>query len=330
MRAADFAPHPLLRNAHVQSVLASSPLRLGLKLHHARRLERHAQAVILDAGAGVRLAGYRTAQDALPRARGLAVLLHGWEGSARSNYILQTGARLLADGWDVFRLNFRDHGGTHHLNRELFHSCRIDEVVGAVAELARRFPAPALAIAGYSLGGNFALRVALRAPAAGIPLRCAVAVCPVVDPHAGLASLERGPRFYHDYFMLKWRQSLKRKQTLFPQQRYFEPKELGQDMRGLTRTLVERHTAFGSLEHYLDGYSIAGDRLAALAVPVSILTAQDDPVIPVADFRRLSLPSTAELDIAPRGGHCGFLHDLRLTSYAEEYVAARLARAVEA
>ncbi|GAP65282.1 putative hydrolase of the alpha/beta-hydrolase fold protein [Mizugakiibacter sediminis] len=327
MRPADFAPHPLLRNAHVQSVLGSSPLRRGLALRRARHLQRRAQPVILDAGGGVRLAGYRTVQDVLPQARGLAVLLHGWEGSARSNYILQTGARLLAEGWDVFRLNFRDHGDTHHLNRELFHSCRIDEVVGAVAALARRFPSPALALAGFSLGGNFALRVALRAPAAGIPLRCTVAVCPVVDPHAGLAALERGPRFYHDYFMLKWRQSLKRKQALFPQERYFEPKELAQDMRGLTRTLVERHTPFGSLERYLDGYSIAGDRLSGLAVPVSILTAADDPVIPVADFRRLALPPEAELDIAPYGGHCGFLRDFRLASYAEDYVAARLARA---
>ena len=34
--------------------------------------------------------------------------------------------------YDVARLNLRDHGDSHHLNDEIFHSCRIAEVVGAV------------------------------------------------------------------------------------------------------------------------------------------------------------------------------------------------------
>ena len=54
--------------------------------------------------------------------------------------------------------------------------------------------------------------------------------------------------------------------------------------------MVLRHTDFGSLENYLDGYSIAGDTLASLQIPATILTSADDPVIPVADFRTLVLP----------------------------------------
>ena len=65
----------------------------------------------------------------------------------------------------MFRLNFRDHGDTHHLNRDLFHSCRIDEVVGAVRAVRRAFATDPVAVAGFSLGGNFALRVALHGPA---------------------------------------------------------------------------------------------------------------------------------------------------------------------
>ena len=73
-------------------------------------------------------------------------------------------------GFEVVRLNLRDHGATHHLNRELFHSCRLPEVVGAVRALALRFPGMPLVLAGFSLGGNFMLRVAAhreaRRPAA--------------------------------------------------------------------------------------------------------------------------------------------------------------------
>jgi predicted alpha/beta-fold hydrolase len=321
LRGADFRPPRLLSNPHLQSVLASSPLRRLLLRRALRALERDAHEHVLDCGDGVRLQGFLSRQRVRPRARGLVVLLHGWEGSVRSSYVVDTGARLLADGFDVFRLNFRDHGDTHHLNRELFHSCRIDEVVGAVRAIASAVPGTALALAGFSLGGNFALRVALRAPET---VSYALAVCPVVSPASGLFGLEEGPWFYQRYFLHKWRASLRRKRDLFPDIDWFDASDLDADLRGLTRALVLRHTAFGSLENYLDGYSIAGDRLRALAVPATILTAVDDPVIPVEDFRALQLPARFELDFAPHGGHCGFIRDLSLRSFAADYVAQRM------
>ena len=330
MDARHFRPPALLRNPHVQSVLASSRLRRMLGEQRRRSLEARAVEHILDCGENVRLQGFHTAQAARPAPRGLVVLLHGWEGSVQSSYLLHTGARLLAEGFDVFRLHFRDHGDTHHLNEELFHSCRIAEVVGAVRAVGERWPALPLCVAGYSLGGNFALRVALHAPAAGLELRHAVAVCPAISPVSVLSAIEAAPWFYERYFMLKWAGSLRRKQDLYPQRYTFSETELRAGLRALTRSMVERHTDFGTLENYLDGYSIAGERLAPLAVPASILTAADDPIIPVEDFHRLALPPHARLDIAPYGGHCGFIRDFGLGSFAEDYVAARLGEACPA
>jgi len=323
-----FQPPRLLRNPHLQSVLASSSLRRALARRRRARLEGLAQEILLDCGEGVRLQGFHTAQRLLPAPRGLAVLLHGWEGSVQSTYLLHTGARLLDEGFDVFRLNMRDHGETHHLNLELFHSNRIDEVVGAVASIGQRFPSVPLAVVGYSLGGNFALRVALRAPGRGIDLRHAVAVCPVISPAAGLASIERAPWFYEAYFLRKWRRSLRRKADLFPTRYRREDWEQGQNLRRLTEQLVESHTDFGTLERYLDGYSLAGDRLAAMQVPSSILTAADDPIIPVEDFRQLRLSPAVRLEIAPHGGHCGFLRGFNGRTYAEDFIAAALRGAV--
>jgi len=329
MNGADFKPPRLLANPHVQSVLASSGVRRLLAMRRGSEIETRAVEHILDCGDSIRLQGFHTAQSVLPEARGLVVLLHGWEGSARSSYVLSTGARLLREGFDVFRLNFRDHGETHHLNREIFHSCRIDEVVNAVREVGLRFPSRALAVAGFSLGGNFALRVALRAPANGIPLAYALAVCPVISPASGLFGLENGPRFYQRYFLHKWTRSLRAKQALFPETELFSREELEDNLRGLTRSLVLRHTDFGSLENYLNGYSIEGDRLAALRIPATILTSSDDPVIPIEDFRKLKLPPNVELDIAAHGGHCAFIRDFSLRSFTEDYIAERmLARAV--
>ncbi len=205
---------------------------------------------------------------------------------------------MIEQGFDVVRLNFRDHGNTHHLNPGIFHSNLIDEVVHAAGDIAQRWPQLPLVAAGYSLGGNFVLRLALRAPAAGVPLLRVASVCPVLDPGLTMESIENGPAMYDWYFRRKWAGSLRRKRDLFPELSDCDDRVLKLDIRALTAWLVERHTSFGSLQAYFDGYSIAGDRLSALQVPADILMAQDDPVIPYATFSDWQLPRHARLETA--------------------------------
>jgi predicted alpha/beta-fold hydrolase len=180
---------------------------------------------------------------------------------------------------------------------------------------------------GYSLGGNFVLRLALRAPAAGLALARVAAVCPVLDPAQTMLKMERGWHVYLRYFEKKWRDSLLRKRALFPQKHDFDDRTLRLHMRELTEWLVQRHTDFGSLDAYFDGYSIAGARLAGLQVPADILMAADDPVIPLAEFHALVLPAHARLQITGHGGHCGFLLNRHMDGFGERWVAERLAEA---
>jgi hypothetical protein len=327
LTAADYQPPRWLRNAHVQSFLGTSALRRrrGERALHAcgARTTEH----LIDGGEGVRLQGLHSVLPDVP-SRGLALLLHGWEGSAESSYMRLTAAQLLRRGFEVFRLNFRDHGDTHHLNEGIFHSNRIDEVVHAARDVAQRFARRPLVVAGYSLGGNFALRLALRAPVAGLQIAHVAAVCPVLDPARTMESMEHGFPLYMWYFERKWRDSLARKRELFPQVHAFDDQVLSLRMRPLTQWLVERHTEFGTLDRYFDGYSIAGSRLAGLQVPASILMATDDPVIPVEGFHQLQLPAQVRVDIAPWGGHCGFLENARLEGFAERWVAEQLTTSV--
>ncbi|WP_045728763.1 MULTISPECIES: alpha/beta fold hydrolase [unclassified Xanthomonas] len=323
MNATDYSPPRWLRNPHLQSVLGSSLLRV----RRGEQLLVASGAIttshILDGGDGVRLQGWLSVPaDAAPL--GTVLLLHGWEGSADSSYMFLTAAQMVARGYQVFRLNFRDHGDTHHLNVDLFHSDRLDEVFNAACDLWRRFPAPMLLVAGYSLGGNFALRLALRAPVAGLPLQRVAAVCPLLDPAAAMQRVENGPQFYDWYFRRNWRGSLMRKRELFPDQHGYDDATLALDMRGLMGWLAQRHAGFASLDAYFDSYSIAGERLLGLHVPADILMAEDDPVIPLDDFRSLRLPALARLEIARWGGHCGFIENARGDGFAERWVAERL------
>lgn len=322
MTVADFQPRPLLRNAHVQSALASVGPRRWFARRRGTGLLAAATDYLLDCGDGVRLLGHYSAPEGDPR--GLVVLLHGWEGSASSSYMLSTGATLRDAGYGVFRLNFRDHGPTHHLNEGIFHSCRLEEVVQAVRRIAELLPHRPLYLAGYSLGGNFALRVANRARAAGIPLEHAAAICPVVDPGNGLRAMEGGTGIYQRYFVKKWRRSLRRKQALFPHLYDLEPCMKADSVRGMTAWLVEHHSEFDTIDEYLQGYAVSGDRLSGLDVPVTILTAEDDPIIPVADFHDLALPGHSRMVFTRRGGHCGFIHNLKFESWAEQFLLGTL------
>lgn len=283
-----------------------------------------AQEHLVDCGRGVRLQGYYSPQAGADTCRGLVVLLHGWEGCTQSTYMISSAALLYREGFEVFRLNLRDHGDTHHLNQGIFHSCRIDEAVGALEAVARQFPTRPLFLAGFSLGGNFALRMALRAPRRGIPLRRAVAISPVVKPANVVRTLDEGPFFYRRHFIRKWRESLRRKQACFPDQYDFSDWFKLASISDKTRYLIEYFGPFASLEDYLEGYSVAGKTLVGLQVPTSIISAADDPIIPVEDFYSIEGPECLSIQIVPHGGHCGFIADLSLRGWAEHQIVNSL------
>ncbi len=317
-----FAPPGFMSGRHMQSVLASLPLRRKLVEGRGRGLLEASSDVLLDCGDGIRLHGYfapRSDADERP-SLGLAVLIHGWEGSSDSLYLISTANHLRERGYDVFRLNLRDHGPSHHLNPELFHSCRIAEVVGAVRALQIMFPEHRLFLAGFSLGGNFSLRVALRAPASGICLQQVVAVCPVLEPAHTLQALESGWFAYRHYFLLKWRRSLLRKEACFPE--LYDFSHLGElkTLTAITDHFVQSHSGFPDLPTYLKGYALTGDVLADLQVPCHILFAGDDPMIPVADLDRIARPEALTVSVTPQGGHCGYMETYRLTSWVERQI----------
>lgn len=324
-----FDPPAWLGNRHVQSVLPSLPLRRPAVVRRAGQLLAVSRELLLDCGEGVRLLALRATQESIGRAPSgrTVVLHHGWEGSAESLYILSLGQALLDAGFDVIRLNLRDHGPTHHLNRDLFHSCRIEEVVGAVRRIQQRDPAAELSLAGFSLGGNFALRVGARAGAAGIRLRRIVAVCPVLDPAVTLEALEHGPAIYREYFMLKWRRSLRRKQEAWPDSYDFSGLMGERSLTAMTARMVAEHTGFPSLADYLAGYAITGEALATLDTDSRIITALDDPMILPGDLARLARPASLSVTVTRRGGHCGFVDRLGASTWIDREMLSELSRA---
>ncbi len=322
---ADFRPTPWAAGPHAQSVLASVQPRRFLVQRAARDFRAAGEALLIDCGDGVTLLGHFNAAAATAAGRRrLVVIMHGWEGSSESVYNLTLGPVLNRHGFDVLRLNLRDHGPTHHLNEELFHSCRLGEVLGAFRWINRRFPAHAVSIVGFSLGGNFALRVANRASAEGIALGRIVAICPVLDPAETMEALDTGPKIYEKYFIHKWRRSLEKKRAAFPDRYRFDDLAAHTNLKRMTDHFVTGYTEYDDLYTYLDGYAITRGRIDAIGQPTTILLADDDPVIPVRGLRNMHIPATVQVYRSARGGHCGFLHGWRARSWVADFVLDKL------
>ncbi len=315
----DFNPPILLRNPHTQSILNSLPLRKPIVKHRASGMLCASRPHILDCGEGVRLQGFYSGRN--PQTRDLCILIHGWEGSADSSYLVSAAGYLWDKGFNVFRLNLRDHGDSHHLNKGLFHSCRIVEVVNAVKVIADTFSHDRLFLAGFSLGGNFALRVAVWAPDANIHLARVVAVCPVLNPKHTMEAMENGPLIYHWYFMRKWRRSLNIKRRFFPDLKGLENIPCFQKISEMTDYFVRNFTEFPDLNTYLKGYTITGDALARLHIPSTIIASRDDPIIPAKDLSKILPLDCLTIETTPYGGHCGFLENINLTSWADRKMA---------
>ena len=162
-----FLPHRPARSGAVQTALARTRPKAIDQFTRAEQpilLDAGPDMTDMDPGRNVRLLGYYSRTPAIDR-RGLVMTLHGWEGCSHSNYNLVLGSSLLKAGYDVFRLNLRDHGPGYHadpyqLNKGIFLGSLIDEAAAAthrVAEMAGDTP---FFIVGASMGGNFALRLA--------------------------------------------------------------------------------------------------------------------------------------------------------------------------
>jgi len=271
---------------------------------------------ILECGQGVRLLGSYSASPG--NSKGLVILLHGWEGSINSAYILSAAAFLFNQGFDIFRLNLRDHGDSHHLNREPFTSTRLTETVDAVSKIILDYPHERNFLAGYSLGGNFALRIGIRLSFGRSPLHKIVAVSPLIDPVSTTFNLQENHPIYHRYFVNKWQHSLKRKLQFFPDLGYGQALMAYKDLAAMNDYFVPHHTNYPTAHDYLSAYRIGQEQLAELTVPTHIIAANDDPITRRTDVEKLQPTPFITLEYTKYGGHCGFLLDYTLKSWIDQ------------
>ncbi|MBI3047900.1 MAG: alpha/beta fold hydrolase [Acidobacteria bacterium] len=245
-----------------------------------------------------------------PADRPTIVLLHGLEGSSLAHYMCGISEKAWVLGWNVVRLNQRNCGNTEHLSRGLYHSGLTHDPLFVVQELIERDGMQAIAVAGYSLGGNLALKLAgeLRngAPAA---LRAICAVSPTMDLARCVDALERRSNFiYQWHFMRNLKARIRRKAAVFPGAFPLEPLGRIRTVRRFDDVYTAPHHGFRDSADYY--YRASALRVIdRIRVPTLIVTAEDDPFVLPAPFRHPSVRANPHITVAmtPHGGHCAFL-----------------------
>jgi hypothetical protein len=238
------------------------------------------------------------------------MIVHGLEGSSSSQYVIGTGSRAWARGWNVVRMNIRGCGGTEHLSATLYHSGLSQDVEKLVAGMMASDGLQRVALVGFSMGGNQVLRAVGQWGTNAPPeLIAAATVSPACDLaissdriHAAANSM------YEWWFLLSLRRSFRRKSQLWPGM--YDPALLKgvRSVRDFDEHITARYMGFAGAADYYDKAS-SSHVLDRIAVPTLVIHSDDDPfVVMSAESQRKLMENPNVTFLHTRhGGHCAFI-----------------------
>tara|TARA_B100001115_G_scaffold30081_1_gene22106 strand:+ start:75 stop:1070 length:996 start_codon:yes stop_codon:yes gene_type:complete len=310
----DFTPAVGLTNPNLQTIFSSAIRKIIIPRTEAKFLDA-GQEEIINLGS-VRLQIERD-KPANTEPLGLIMIIPGWLGHSKSSYVVSLAKKLVDARFEVVRITLRDHGETCHLNSGLFHSAETQEVVDLIKKLVDDFKVRypnregdlTTGLVGFSMGGNFALRVARQLSSVRT-----LAISPSLSPHKTIQKIENS-QIYRPYFINKWRKIFRDKQRHFPDLYDFSYAMKQKSIITLTKHFIGEFTSFDSVDSYCDAYDLCGSRLEG--VNAHILASLDDPVVPTSDID--ALPPSVTRKMTKRGGHTAFIENWALESWSDSY-----------
>jgi predicted alpha/beta-fold hydrolase len=295
-----FRPHRLFRSGHAQTLAGAYWPEERVEYRAARH-----QVPLTDGD--VLIVHDDRPEGWLPGGR-VALLLHGLVGSHLSGYMVRVSRRLVERGVRTFRLDLRGCGAGAGLARRPYSAGCSDDVLAAIQQLETLCPASPIALVGFSLSGNVLLKyLGESLSRVSTAVDRAMAVNPPIDLKASVLSLDRfANRFYGRFFVRQLQVCVERLRQCHPDvvipSNYRSPRRLYDFDDQYTAPMI----GFDSAADYYARCS-ANQYLKNIAVPTLILTAQDDPLVPLTSFDGVPLSASTTLHIAEGGGHLGYI-----------------------
>ena len=237
------------------------------------------------------------------------LLVHGLEGCTESHYMRGIAHKAWHAGLNVVRMNQRNCGGSEHLSPTLYNGGMSGDLLAVTTELANHDQMSDIWVAGYSMGGNLALKLAGEVGDNLPALKGIIAVCPNIHPAKCVEALQQPKNWiYYQYFLRSLKDRLQRKARLFPDKWDLTELKRVRTLREFDDIYTSKDDGYQDADDY---YERSGSRhvLGNIRLPTLILTARDDPFIPYHIFEESAIQNNPAIHfVAPRyGGHCGFL-----------------------
>lgn len=240
----------------------------------------------------------------------MALVIHGLEGHAHRKYVLGMAQALRAAGWDICALNHRGCSGEPNRLPRTYHSGETDDVHTALESAIAQGPYAQAALVGFSMGGNQVAKYLGEDPGRVPGELCgAVAVSAPLDLEASVTVLERGAsRLYQAYLMRSLKEKIRAKHTMHPSQLPLDCLPTMRTFREFDDTYTAPLHGFADASDYYARCS-GGRTLDAVAVPLLVLNAADDPFLGPECFpQEIAQQNPALfLEMPSHGGHVGFV-----------------------
>ncbi len=293
-----FRPHPLLRNAHLQTVVPTLFRALPDLALDVERWE-------LADGDFVDLGWFAKPQRGQP----VAVLVHGLTGGFESKYLRGTARRLMERGWAGLILQLRGAGEEPNRLPRNYHQGDTVDLRALLARLRAEYPESALANIGWSLGGNITLKAAGES-GADHPADLVVAVSVPFELESCAERLRQGlSKVYQRRLLgdLKVMARRKAQQVALPAGVDLQTASAARDFFDFDDAWTAPLHGFDDARDYYRRCE-CGPFLRSIAKPCLIVHSLDDPFMrPQIVPGEQALSPSVQLELSRHGGHVGFV-----------------------
>lgn len=243
------------------------------------------------------------------RSEQLVILCHGLEGNSNRPYIKGMARRFSDEGWDVLAWNCRSCSEELNRNPRLYHHGEIGDIHRVIQHALRTRDYADITLIGFSMGGSILLKyLGVHAGDLPEPVSRGIAFSAPCNLAASAASLEeRYNVFYRNRFLRALETKLRAKEQQFPGIIDVSKFELISSWRDFDEFFSAPLNGFDSADEFYQEAS-AENFMAAIKVPVLLVNAWNDPIIPPActPVELCEQHPSIFLETPDKGGHVGF------------------------
>ncbi len=238
-------------------------------------------------------------------------LLPGYLGGHNSTYMLNSLEYFFNRNWNVIRLNPVDHGDSLKLNKKFFHALHDQIVANALEQIID--PTKDCFLAGFSFGGNFALRIGTSNFAS--KFKHIAGISPMIDHETSIREL---PDFFIRYYNNKWKHTFRVKEKIWSDYNFSDFYKMNDffEMIKLFLPIILPDMKFDDIKDFFRMYEINEAVIQNLKTKASIIIAEDDPVVPFHTTKHLSDNSHVNFLSTKYGGHNGFVENFKLEDFS--------------